>query len=219
VAGDGQDLAVELQLTDDRVAHAAGVEHIVLLSARGADPASDDAITRVHGEAEKTVEEGGMPWTFLRPGGFATNRLWWATTIRTQGVVSDPFPDSHSSLIHEADIAAVAFHALTEPGHQGARYTITGPESLTTREQADLIGAAIGKPIRFDVQSLDDYRAALSRLGSAEVTPEIVEARIRRLARLAGTSAPITATVHEVTGRPARTFAEWAAGHIADFAG
>lgn len=195
----------------------AGVEHIVLLSAAGADPTSEDAITRLHGEAERAVSRTDIPWTFLRPGGFATNRLMWADTIREHGVVRDPFPESQSSLIHEADIAAVAFHALTEPGHEGAAYTLTGPESLTQRRHADLIGEAIDRPVTFELQSLDDYRAtAMARWGSWG-SPEIVEARIRRIAALVDHPAPITDIVQQVTGRPARTFADWAADHAHAF--
>jgi uncharacterized protein YbjT (DUF2867 family) len=193
-------------------ARAAGVVHIVLLSARGADPASDDAITRVHGEAEQTVTRAGIPWTFLRPSGFATNRLWWADAIRAHGTVRDPFPDSHSALIHEADIAAVAVRALTEPGHHGTHYTLTGPDSLTVRRQAELIGEAINRPLRVERQDLDEYRRTLSRWPA-----EIVAARIRRLAALVDHPDPTTDTVREVTGRPPRTFAEWAADHAADF--
>jgi uncharacterized protein YbjT (DUF2867 family) len=200
-------------------ARAAGVEHIVLLSARGADPAAEDAIMRAHGAAEavieqSVVEDSGFAWTFLRPGGFATNRLWWAGSVREHGLVRDPFPDSHSALIHEADIAAVAARALTEPGHEGARYTLTGPQSLTGREQAGLISRAIGRPLRIETQDLDEYRRSLDRWPAP-----IVEARIRRLARLTEHQDPTTDTVRELTGRPARTFAEWAADHASDFTG
>jgi uncharacterized protein YbjT (DUF2867 family) len=193
-------------------AREAGVEHIVLLSAAGADPNSDDAITRLHGEAEQTVADSGIAWTFLRPGGFATNRLLWADTIRAEGVVREAFPESQSALIHEADTAAVALHALTEPGHEGTGYTLTGPHSLTVRRQAELIGNAIDRPVSVELQDLDDYRRSLSRW-----SPEIVEARIRRIAALVDHPAPTTDTVREVTGRAARTFAEWAADHASDF--
>lgn len=193
-------------------ARAAGVEHVVLLSAAGADPASPDAITRMHGEAERTIAAAGFAWTFLRPGGFATNRLMWADTIRKRGVVLEPFPESNSSLIHEADIAAVARHALTEPGHHGRAHTLTGPESLTARHQAGLISKAIGHPLQVQKQDLDDYRRTLSHW-----SPEIVEARIRRLAALTDHEAPITNTVQEITGKPARTFTEWTTDHAPDF--
>ncbi|KAA9160266.1 NAD(P)H-binding protein [Amycolatopsis acidicola] len=193
-------------------AREAGVEQVVLLSARGADPAAADAIMRVHGEAEAAVRESGIPWTFLRPGGFATNRLWWAADVRAGRAVREPFPDSQSALIHEADLAAVARHALTEPGHANAAYALTGPESLTARRQAELIGEAIGRPVSVERQDLAEYRRELAHLPA-----ELLETRIRRLAALTGKPDPTTATVEEVTGTPARGFAEWAADHAADF--
>ncbi|MEV6878810.1 NAD(P)H-binding protein [Amycolatopsis sp. NPDC051128] len=203
------------------LSRARGLAHVVLLSAAGADPASADAITRAHGEAEQAVRDSPIPWTFLRPAGFAANRLLWADSVR-DGVVRDPFPDSHAALIHEADIAAVAACALTSPGHIGAEYTLTGPESLTVRQQASMIGQAIEAAVRVEPQDLDDYRRELTtvfaarglgRVGSADV----VEARIRRLAALVDRPQPTTDTVREITGRPARSFAEWAADHAADF--
>jgi uncharacterized protein YbjT (DUF2867 family) len=205
------------------LSRAGGLTQVVLLSALGADPASEDAITRAHGEAEQAVRDAGIPWTFLRPGGFAANRLAWAPSIRADGVVRDPFPDSHAALVHEADIAAVAAHALTSSGRTGVEYTLTGPESLTVRQQASLIGAAAGRRVRVEVQDLDDHRRELTallearglgRVGSAAV----VEARIRRLAALVDRPQPTTETVLEVTGRPARGFAAWAADHAAEFA-
>ncbi|WP_329050880.1 NAD(P)H-binding protein [Amycolatopsis sp. NBC_01488] len=204
------------------LSRAGGLTQVVLLSALGADPASEDAITRAHGEAEQAVRDAGIPWTFLRPGGFAANRLLWADSVR-EGVVRDPFPDSHAALIHEADIAAVAVRALTSSGHIGATHTLTGAESLTVRDQVSAIGRVAGRPVRVETQDLDDYRRELTaafearglgRVGSAEV----IEARIRRLAALVDRPQPTTETVLEVTGRPARTFAEWAEDHAEDFA-
>jgi len=192
---------------------AAGAEHVVLLSAIGADPGSGDSIARMHGQAERAVRESGLAWTVVRPGGFATNRLIWAESIRAEGVVRDPFPDSHSALIHETDIAAVAFHALAEPGHEGRTYELTGPESLTQRRQAELIGEAIGgRPVRFEVQSVDDYRRSLGAFG-----PGVADSVIAHVAAMVDRPAPTTETVREVTGRRARGFAEWAADHAADF--
>ncbi|WIY02787.1 NAD(P)H-binding protein [Amycolatopsis mongoliensis] len=204
------------------LARAGGLAQVVLLSALGADPASADAITRAHGEAEQAVRDSGIPWTFLRPGGFAANRLLWADSVRA-GVVRDPFPDSHAALIHEADIAAVAVCALTSSGHLGAVHTLTGPESLTVRDQASVLGRVTGRPVVVEPQDLDDYRRELTaafearglgRVGSAEV----IEARIRRLAALVGRPQATTETVLAVTGRPARSFAEWAGDHAGDFA-
>ncbi|MFJ7218454.1 NAD(P)H-binding protein [Amycolatopsis sp. NPDC098790] len=206
---------------DGFLSRASGLAQVVVLSALGADPASEDAITRAHGEAEQAVRDSGLPWTFLRPGGFAANRLLWADSVRA-GVVRDPFPDSHSALIHEADIAAVAARALTSSGHLGATYSLTGPESLTVRQQAAVLGGVTGAPVRVETQDLDDYRreltAAFAARGLGSVgSASVIEARIRRLAALVDRPQATTETVRDVTGRPARSFAEWAAEHAAAF--
>ncbi|WP_329521782.1 NAD(P)H-binding protein [Spirillospora sp. NBC_01491] len=196
-------------------ARAAGVEHIVLLSALGAEPGAADRIPRIHGDAEQAVAGSGIPWTFLRPGGFATNALQWAGSVRAEGTVCDPFPESHAAPVHEADIAAVAARVLTDPGteHLGAVHVLTGPGSLTRREQAEQIGAAIGRPVRIVRQSLDDHRAELAQWGP----PDVAEALIRTAEEAVGRPAETTGTVQEITGRPPRSFAEWAADHAADF--
>ncbi|MFG6201365.1 NAD(P)H-binding protein [Nonomuraea sp. JJY05] len=194
-------------------AATAGVEHIVLLSAMLADPAATDAISRLHGDAEQAVARSGIAWTFLRPGAFATNTLQWAPSVRAEGVVRDPFPDSRSAPVHEADIAAVAARALTEPGHEGAAYPLTGPELVTRRRQAELIGEAIGRPIRFAVQDLDEYRAELC----GWTTPQVADVVIRESAAAVDRPAPATDTVEKVIGRPARTYGEWARDHAGDF--
>ncbi|MFC6883843.1 MULTISPECIES: NAD(P)H-binding protein [Actinomadura] len=196
-------------------ARSAGVRHIVLLSAIGASTDSADPIARMHGEAERAVAASGIARTLLRPGGFATNTLSWAPTIRADGTVHDPFPESHSTPIHEADIAAVAARALTEPGHEGAVYELTGPESVTRREQADLIGEAIGQPVRFVLQSLDDHRESLAQWGP----PEMAEILIEHAEDSVGRPARATDTVRRVTGRDARPYAEWARDHAPDFTG
>ncbi|MEV4312029.1 NAD(P)H-binding protein [Actinocrispum sp. NPDC049592] len=196
--------------TPERYLSIPTLKHVVLLSALGATN-NNDAIQRLHAEAEQTVAESDIPWTFLRPGGFATNRLRWAESIRTEGVVRSPFGDSHSALIHEADIAAVALHALTEPGHEKAIHTLTGPESLTERQQAELIAKATGRPIVFEPQSINDFRNSL-HIGP----PEVVDAVVNRLTALIDHPHETTNTVTEITGR-ARTFADWAKDHAEDF--
>jgi uncharacterized protein YbjT (DUF2867 family) len=111
---------------------------------------------------------------------------------------------------------------LTSSGHLGAAYALTGPESLTVRHQASMLGRVAGRPVRVETQGLDEYRRELTAafeargLGSAG-SAEVIEARIRRLAALVDRPQPTTETVREVTGRPARGFAEWAADHAGDF--
>ena len=197
-------------------AASAGVQHVVLLSSAAVvtPDAERNPIARQHRTVELAIERSGIDWTFIRPGMFATNTLWWwQRPIRDKGVVRNPYPDGQTAPVHERDMAAVAVTALTRPGHRRQAYTVFGPESLTLRQQVEHIGNALGRPIRFEVISADEARAELST-----TIPAIgVETFLRHWAAHNGTPAQISTTVEDVTGRPARTFAQWAVDHADDF--
>jgi uncharacterized protein YbjT (DUF2867 family) len=198
-------------------AGSAGVRHVVLLSSAAvvAGDAERNPIARRHRVVESAIERSGIDWTFIRPGMFATNTLWWwRTPIRTEGVVRTPYPDAQTAPVHEKDMAALAVTALTEPGHRRRAYTVYGPESLTLRRQVEHIGDAIGRKIRLDVVSVEEARA---ELGRTLPPPAGVETFLRQWAARDGTPAEISTTVAEVTGRPARTYAQWAKDHAGDF--
>jgi uncharacterized protein YbjT (DUF2867 family) len=186
-------------------AKAAGVERVVLLSsAAAADPGGDrNEIGRRHLDAERPLEASGLAWTFVRPAMFATNALWWAESIREAGVVRIPYPDALVNPIHERDIAEVAVAALTEDGHAGRAHLVDGPRHLTQRRQVELIGEAVGREIAVE---------ELPRAAAARFMPEPL---LDMLA--AGRALRYGPTSEAVTGRPARTFEQWAADHAADF--
>ncbi len=199
-------------------AAAAKVERIVLLSSLSTEhEGASNEIARRHAVVEAAIAASGLAWTFVRPGAFATNALAWAPTIRAGEVVREGYPESHSAPIHERDIAAVSVLALLQPGHEGARYALTGPESLTRRAQLDLIGQAVGRPVRLAEISPDEARAdMLARFGGPGAAGT-VDALLGYQRDQVGVPAQVTDTVRAVTGRPARTFATWAADHAAEF--
>ncbi|MGN9812102.1 SDR family oxidoreductase [Micromonospora sp. BQ11] len=185
---------------------------VVYLSALQAEDQPDSG----WGTVERLVTASGVDWTFLRCGGFATNTLLWADRVRAEGVVRAPYGKAARSLIHEADIAEVAVRALTGAGHGGRAYALTGPEAVTQAEQAHLIGEAIGSPVRFEEQSEAEAREELRAVFG---DPALVDASLAYWRGLVTEPEPVTTTVVEVTGRPARTFAQWARDHAADFGG
>ena len=135
---------------------------------------------------------------------FAANvRHWWAPQIRAGDVVRWPYAAAPTAPIHERDIAAVAVRALCEEGHAGAEYVLTGPESLTQREQITIIGDVIGRPLRMEETSPDE----------ADV-PDMV---LRAWAAALGQPAFMTSTFTEITGAPPRNFRQWVADHASDF--
>jgi uncharacterized protein YbjT (DUF2867 family) len=194
-------------------AEAAGVKRVVLLSSMGVERGDQSPITLRHSIVEDALRASTLAWTFLRPGQFATNALRWVPTIRAEGVVRLPYPESHGTPIHEADIAAVAVTTLLGDGHEGQVYQLSGPASLTLREQAEQIGEATGRPVR--VEAVDP---AVARAEMAKAVPEfVVDAVLGMQAEADGVPQPVSDRVEQVSGQPARPFAQWAVDHAADF--
>jgi uncharacterized protein YbjT (DUF2867 family) len=167
-------------------------------------------------QMEKLIETSGLEWTFLRPGMMAVNALgWWALQIRSGDVVRWPYADVSTAPIHEKDIAAVAVRALCESGHAGVEYVLTGPQPLSHAEQVATIGRAIGRPLRFEEISPDEWRRERLPIWPAPALNMLLDA----WAAASGHPAFVTSTVTELTGSPARTFLEWATDHAKDFRG
>jgi uncharacterized protein YbjT (DUF2867 family) len=166
----------------------------------------------LYAEMERLIETAGCEWTFLRPGMFAANALgWWAPQVRAGDVVRWPHLAAPTAPIHERDIAAVAVRALCEDGHGGAEYVLTGPESLSQREQVATIGRAIGRSLQIEDISPDEARREL------QMPPVVVNMLLDAWAAALGQPALVTSTVAEITGEPARTFLEWATDNAVAF--
>jgi uncharacterized protein YbjT (DUF2867 family) len=169
----------------------------------------------LHAHNERLIAASGMEWTILRPGMFAANALhFWALRIRA-GVVRWPYLDTPTAPIDERDIAAVAVRALCENGYAGREYVLTGPESLTQREQILTIARVVGREPRIEEISSDDARFEWTGFLPDDVVKHLLDA----WAGGRGHPAYITHTVEEVTGVRARTFRQWAADHADLLAG
>src|SRR5262245_42825255 len=139
---------------------ASRAERVVFLSApiRTNHPffQQPNDLRHVCAGVEDLIEKSGLRWTMLRPGPFALScRKWWAPRIRNGDVVRWFYGAAQTAPVHERDIAAVAVRALCEEGHDGRDYVLTGPESLTQREQLAIIGHSIGRKPVFDEVSPD----------------------------------------------------------------
>jgi uncharacterized protein YbjT (DUF2867 family) len=184
------------------LAKKAGVQRVTVL--RGGEK----------GSVETAVEASDLAWTFIQPVEFMSNMLEWADSIRTEGVVREPFAGRRTAIVHEADIAAVAAAALMEEGHGGKSYTITGPEVLTPPQMVRLIGEAIGRDLRFVELTVEQAR---KRWQDAGFPDEVIEFFMWAHGNTPPVGYTVVPTVEEVTGRPARTFAQWAVEHAAAF--
>ncbi|MDQ0058709.1 NAD(P)H-binding protein [Paenibacillus harenae] len=138
--------------TDARIvelAEKAGVKRVAVLVG-GYD----------EGPLEEALRKSAMDWTMLKPVEFMANALAdWQLSIRSEGVVREPFASVLSARVHEADIAGVAVATMLEDGHHGQVYWLTGPEVLSRREAVKFISEAIGKRIRFEELTEDQARA------------------------------------------------------------
>ncbi|MGF9909823.1 NAD(P)H-binding protein [Brevibacillus porteri] len=166
------------------------------------------------GPVEKVVEASDLEWTFLQPVEFMSNALQWAESIRMEGIVREPFGDSPSAMIHVADIASVAVAALIGDGHARKTYTLTGPEVLTVFDKVRILGAAIGRDIQFFELTEDQARERMREQGAPEDAIDFVLGWYANPPKSAYT---VVSTVEQVTGRPARTFAQWASEHVQYF--
>ena len=189
---------------------ARHVTRIVYLSAQPAAerPGSFWALT------ERAIEESGAAWTFLRPVGFASNTLMWADQIRAGDVVRWPFGAAARSLIDERDIAAVAVNALTQDGHAGARYLLSGPAVLTQAEQLAAIGRAVGRDLIWEELPRAQAQQALA---AAWGDPGFAASALDTWEQFVAHPEVVTSTVRDLTGVPAHTFADWAAANAGAF--
>jgi uncharacterized protein YbjT (DUF2867 family) len=197
---------------------AARATRIVLLSSPHRTPhpffQQPNALRAVHAGVEQIIEGSGLRWTFLRPTVFALNcRAWWAPQIVRGDVVRWFYAEAATPPIHEHDIAAVAVRALCEDGHDGKEYVLTGPASLTQREQVRIIGEAIGRPLRFEELPPAAARESLLTI----MPPSIADMLLGAYAAAVGIPALVTSTVEEITGSPARSFRGWAGDHVDAF--
>ncbi len=190
----------------------AGVRHIVLLSSLGVDLGGVGG-GRAHAPGEGLLTASGLDWTILRPNEFMTNTRGWLPEITARGTISVPSGAGKVGYIDPADIAAVAFAALTESGHGGKVYRLTGPETLSAAEVAARRGSALGKEVRYV-----DVSDAVFRTNARDA--HMPESMINLLSEYYGAvkegrMAVLAPDVEQVTGRRPTSFADWARATIA----
>ena len=168
----------------------------------------------LHADIERLIAAAGLASTIIRPGMFASNALlWWAASIRDGDVVRWPYGAAETAPIDERDIASVVARSLYEDGHAGGDYVLTGPESLSQAEQVRIIGEAIGRRIRFEELSPEDFRREMA----GSWPRPVVDMLLAAWGATIGRPAFVTSTVSDVVGSPPRTFRQWATDHAAAF--
>jgi uncharacterized protein YbjT (DUF2867 family) len=185
-------------LTD--LAAESGVGRLVLLSGRGEEEAQ---------RAEQVVQASGVDWTIVRCSWFSQNfsenyllePILAGEVVLPAGDVPEPFVDAD-------DIADVAVAALTEEGHAGQLYELTGPRLLTFAQAIAEISEAAGRDIRFVPVSVDEYAAAMAELGVPAEFEWLLTYLFREV--LDGRNAYLADGVRRALGRQPREFADYA---------
>ncbi len=182
-------------------AKAVGVGHIVKQSVMGATEEAF-SLAKVHRPVEKAIETSGLAWTFLRPNSFMQNAVtFMGGTIRAESTFYSATEQAKVSHVDVRDIAAVAVKALTEPGHEGKAYTLTGPEAFTYDQLARELTKVLGRPINHVNLPPSDLKQGML----AEGMPEALADRMLDLERYLreNRASRITNDIKEVTGRDA----------------
>lgn len=188
-------------------ARQAGVEHVVLVSSLTVQTHPHLGPAGENLAVELLLKDSGMTWTILRPTQFASNALRWASSIRERETVRVPYADIGLPTIHPADIASVARVALTESGHRGRTYALTGPERVTAREQVEAIAAILGREVPFaEISRKEAHRQMAAFLGdeAADAVLDVTGGDVN------DELLKVRDTVSQVTGSPARPFQQWA---------
>jgi len=188
-----------------RLAKAAGVRHVVKLSALSAAQAL--AIGAWHAEGEAVIRASGVAYTFLRPAGFMSNTLEWARSIRAQGVVRACTGHGRVAYIHPDDLAAVAAKVLLTGQYHGESLHLTGPQLMSYAEMTSAIGAVIGRELSFE--AISDVEA-LDRLTSIGMSAREAEALVSLWRAIReGKLATVTTGVTDILGAPPIPFERW----------
>jgi len=208
-----------VDLTSNLVSEAkkAKVKYIAKQSVMGADAEPGITPGRLHRQAEKIIEESGIPFTFLRPNFFMQNFVnYYSNLIRSQGAFYTPAGDAKVSFVDVRDIAAVAVKSLINDNQQkGSAYNITGGEALSYGQAAEILSKAVGKKINYVNVTDQDARKGMKDMSMDEWTiKSMIE--LFEITR-AGYVSEISPIVEQVTGNKPITFSQFAKDYAGAF--
>ncbi len=183
-----------------RAAAEAGVRRLVLLSGRG----------EAHARAcEEIVRRSGLEYTLVRAAWFAQNfSEGYLTEPAMQGMIALPAGEVREPIIDVDDIADVAVAALTQAGHAGQLYEVTGPRLMSFSEMADELSSAMGREVRYQAITLDQFHDAMHGIAGPEVA-DVITGICRET--LDGRNAVLADGVQRALGREPRDFADYCA--------
>ena len=172
-------------------------------------------LARWHAVTGAQIRSSGLAATTLRPQLLMQHLLRAAAGIRADGVICGAFGPARLPHVDARDVAAAVWTVLTTPGHEGRSYVLTGPQALSYAELTTIVAEEVGRPVRYVDMAVEAYHEYLVGGG----TPHWWADNLAALARLLRTGQvwPVTSTVAELTGRPARTLRQFVREHAATF--
>ena len=182
-----------------RLAGEQGVQRLVLLSGRGEEEAQ---------RSEEVVKEAGIDWTILRSSWFDQNfSEGFLIDSVLEGAVALPVGGVREPFVHADDLADIAVAALTEDGHAGQLYEVTGPRLLSYADAVAEIAAATGRDVRFETISMDEFAGGLAQAGLSEDEAWLVKYLFSEV--MDGRNESLTDGVQRALGREPRDFADY----------
>lgn len=208
---------LEVQSNFIDAAREAGVQHVVKLSGIIPDIDSPFRFARMHGEIELKLERSGLAYTHLRAGEFMHSYFRQVPAILARGALLLAMEEARIASIDVGDIAEVAAAALTQPGHEGKTYPLTGPEALTMAEVAEKLSAATETEIRYVNVAPEEAKRARLAAGVPEYTADALDELFAE--RRKGKESQVYTTFEEIIGRQPTSFDEFARRNAAIFRG
>jgi uncharacterized protein YbjT (DUF2867 family) len=183
-----------------------GGGHAALLSSSSVPLAEGgNAIAAYHRDSEEAVKASGAAWTILRPCSMQSNVMRWKDQLDAGDVIRAPFSDVGVAMIDPADVAAVVATVLTETGHTGETYRLSGPEALTPADQVDILAEVLERKLRFEAVPDIEARAAVP----AQVGQAYADAQFEIFREHPQYESEILPTVEQILGRPPERLRSW----------
>ena len=174
-------------------------------------------VSRQHAEIEDEIKSSGLPYTLLRPNLYMQNTLMAAQTVASEGKIYQSFKDGKVGMIDVRDIGEVAAKVLTEEGHEGKAYTLTGPASISYHEVAAVLSETLGKEVDYVDVPLEAAKEFMLNMGF----PEWMAAAFNEYnkANSEGYGDVTTDDVERLTGHPATSYEKFASDFAQVFRG
>jgi uncharacterized protein YbjT (DUF2867 family) len=190
---------------------------IVRLSVAQASHEAPTRNSRQHAEIEEELISSGLPYILLRPTTFMQNTLVIARTVASEGKIYQPFEDGRLGMIDARDMGEVAAKVLTEEGHEGKTYTLTGPAAISFYDIAEMLSEVLGKKVDYIPISLEKAKEAMLGRGLSEWKAEVLIEYAR--AHSQGYSNFTTEDIEQLTGHTATSYKEFATDFERAFGG